>query len=106
MPCTSGGIFFSRVSRTAALLLRMVPVISTVSGMILAAEPALSVPTLITPMPCDRSARRLTRGCRPSMMAALATTGSTPLQGAEPWVCWPLTMRRKPSLLLSTVPAL
>ncbi|MNL84827.1 hypothetical protein D3C87_2129260 [compost metagenome] len=70
------------------------------------AEPALIVPTLMTPMPLVMSIRRLIRVCRPPMMFSPAIIGSTPLHGAEPWVCWPLRVMRKASLLLSTVPDL
>ncbi|MOA09499.1 hypothetical protein D3C78_1293320 [compost metagenome] len=106
MPSTSGGRWLWMLSRMPGLLLRMVPVMLTVSGMMLPALPPWMVPTLTTPMPSRRSTRRLTSVCRPLTICALATIGSAPVQGIEPWVCLPVTVTRKPSALLSAAPDL
>ncbi|MNN58347.1 hypothetical protein D3C81_1733920 [compost metagenome] len=92
--------------RTSGLFVRMVPVITTDSGMMLLAIPPLIEPTLTTPMPLVRSLRRLMSVCRPSTIFALATIGSVPVQGAEPWVCCPLMVMRNSSSLFSAAPGL
>ena len=70
---------------------RMVPIISTVSGMMLLRTPPLMMPTDTTAGFCVMSICRLTTVCMALTICAATTMGSTPCQGREPCVCLPVT---------------
>ena len=69
----------------------MVPIISTLSGMMLLRTPPLMTPTDTTAGLRVMSTWRLTTVCRPLTICAATTMGSTPCHGREPWVWRPVT---------------
>ena len=83
----------------ASSKLRMVPRISTESGMMFSRTPPLMAPMVTTAGSRFRSRLRLTMVCKPSTIWADVTMGSTPSQGAAPWVCLPCTVILSLSLL-------
>ena len=79
-------------SRMPSSKLRMVPRISTESGMMFSRTPPLIAPMVTTAGSRFRSSVRLTMVCRPSTICADVTMGPTPSQGAAPCVCLPCTV--------------
>jgi hypothetical protein len=79
-------------SRMSSLKLRMVPRISTLSGMMFSRTPPRMVPTVTTAGSWVMFRLRLTTVCSPSTTWAAVTIGSTPIQGAAPWVWRPCTV--------------
>ena len=86
-------------SRIASSKVRMVPFISTESGMMLPRTPPLMLPMVTTAGSCVRSIWRLTTVCRPSTTCAAVTIGSTPYHGIAPCVWRPSTVIFKVSEL-------
>jgi hypothetical protein len=82
-----------------------VPVISTVSGTILARVPPLMVPIVTTAGDAVRSTLRLTMVCRPLTICAEVVIGSIVCQGMPPWPCLPVTLISRLSLLARAAPA-
>ena len=75
--------------RTFSSYVRMVPVISTVSGTMLGPVPPLIVPMVTTAGDAVRLAFRLTTVCRPEMTRAEVVIGSTVFHGMPPCPCLP-----------------
>ena len=73
---------------------RIVPIISTSSGMMLA-HPPLIAPTVTIEGVGVASSWREGMVCRPSTICEATTIGSTPPQGMAPCVCRPCTRIRK-----------
>ena len=82
-------------SRISSSKLRIVPRISTLSGMMFSRLPPRIMPTVTTAGSRVMSTLRLTTVCSPSTTWAAVTIGSTPSQGAAPWVCLPCTVMWK-----------
>lgn len=82
----------------------MVPVISTLSGMIFPTEPPLMVVMLTTAGDFIKSVRRLTIVCKPSTICDAMVIGSTARQGKPAWPCRPMTLMRSPSALARAGP--
>ena len=78
---------------------RIVPIISTESGMMFSRLPPLMAPTVTTAGSCEMSTWRLTMVCSPSTTCAAVTIGSTPSHGIAPCVWRPVTLMRKRSAL-------
>ena len=91
-------------SRMPSLKVRMVPVISTLSGMMFWRTPPRMVPRVTTAGSSVRSMVRLTTVCSPSTTCAAVTMGSTPAQGAAPCVWRPSTVIFSVSLLAMVGP--
>ena len=93
VPMASARVFTRSwiASRMSSLKVRMVPRISTRSGMMFSRTPPLMAPMVTTAGSSVRSIVRLTTVCRPSTTCAAVTMGSTPFQGAAPWVWLPCT---------------
>ena len=79
----------------AAENVRMVPMSSTLSGMMLLRTPPLMMPTENTAGMSVRSTWRLITVCTLVMICAATTMGSTPFHGAEPWAWRPVTTMRQ-----------
>ena len=93
-------------SRMASSKLRIVPRISTVSGMMFSRRPPLMTPMVTTAGSCVRSICRLTTVCRPSTTWAAVTMGSMPDHGIAPWVWRPWMVILRLSALAIVGPGL
>ena len=91
-------------SRIVSSKLRMVPRISTESGMMFCRTPPLIMPTVTTAGSRVMSTWRLTIVCRPSTTWAAVTIGSTPYHGMAPCVCRPSTLMLNESALAMAGP--
>ena len=91
--------------RMSSSKVRMVPVSSTSSGMMLWRTPPWMVPKVRTTGWWLMSICRLTMACAWVTIWAAAITGSTPPQGREPWVWRPITRMSKVSEAAMVGPA-
>ena len=93
-------------SRIALSNVRTVPVITTLSGMMLPRTPPLIVATVTTAGASVMSVWRAVIVCSAVMISAETTTGSTPFHGWAPCVCLPFTMIVRPSAIDIAAPGL
>ena len=91
--------------RTSASNVRMVPTISTSSGMMLPRTPPWMLPMVMMDGVRVTGSWRLATVCSPSTIWEETTIGSMPPQGAAPWVCRPRTTMRSQSALAIVLPA-
>ena len=94
-------------SRIALSNVRMVPVITTLSGMMFPRTPPLIVATVTTAGASVMSVWRAVMVCSArDDLAPRSTTGSTPFHGCAPCVCFPFTTIVRPSAIDISAPGL
>ena len=72
--------------------------------MTLPVSPAVSLPTVITPMPFVRSMLRETICCSATTVCEAASVASEPVQGMAPCACEPLMLISNASALFKAAP--
>ena len=92
--------------RIAASNVRMVPVITTLSGMMLPRTPPWMVAIVTTAGAAVTSIWRDVIDCSALTIWVATTTGSTPRHGYAPCVCLPCTVMLSPSAAAIAPPAL